>query len=75
MLQWVMADSVRKGNKEMQERVLLMQKEKDQVSVINPHTCALITWVMVDSVRKVTWEARMCPDAERKRPDMCNKPK
>lgn len=31
MLQWVMADSVRKGNKEMQEKTLLMQKEKDQL--------------------------------------------
>ncbi|XP_072040599.1 osmotic avoidance abnormal protein 3-like isoform X1 [Amphiura filiformis] len=31
MLQWVMSDSVRKGNKEMQEKVLLMQKEKDQL--------------------------------------------
>ncbi|XP_022091493.1 kinesin-like protein FLA10 [Acanthaster planci] len=31
ILQWVMADSLRKGNKEIQERVVFMQKEKDQL--------------------------------------------
>ena len=30
ILEWVM-DSVKKGNKEFQERILLLQKEKDQV--------------------------------------------
>ncbi|XP_038055718.1 kinesin-like protein FLA10 [Patiria miniata] len=31
IMQWVMADSLRKGNKEIQDRVLYMQKEKDQL--------------------------------------------
>ena len=31
ILQWVMAESVHRDNREMQERILLMQKEKDQV--------------------------------------------
>lgn len=31
ILEWVM-DTVRKGNKEAQERIILLQKEKDQVS-------------------------------------------
>ncbi|XP_072171230.1 kinesin-like protein KIF13A [Diadema setosum] len=31
ILQWVMAESVHRDNREMQERILLMQKEKDQL--------------------------------------------
>ncbi|XP_077984133.1 kinesin-like protein KIF1B [Glandiceps talaboti] len=31
IMEWVMSDSARKGNKEMQEKFLLMQKEKDQL--------------------------------------------
>ncbi|XP_070553621.1 kinesin-like protein klp-20 [Ptychodera flava] len=31
IIEWVMSDSARKGNKEMQEKFLLMQKEKDQL--------------------------------------------
>ncbi|XP_033631651.1 kinesin-like protein FLA10 [Asterias rubens] len=31
ILQWVMADSLKKGNKEVQEKFLAMQKEKDQL--------------------------------------------
>ena len=31
ILEWVM-DTMKKGNKEVQERILLLQKEKDQVS-------------------------------------------
>ena len=30
ILEWVM-DTMKKGNKEVQERILLLQKEKDQV--------------------------------------------
>ncbi len=33
ILEWVM-DSVQKGNKEIQERIILLQKEKDQVGRI-----------------------------------------
>ncbi|XP_002734593.1 uncharacterized protein LOC100366509, partial [Saccoglossus kowalevskii] len=31
IIEWVMSDSAKKGNKEMQEKFLLMQKEKDQL--------------------------------------------
>ena len=45
VLEWVM-DTIKKGNKEVQERILIMQKEKDKVS-----TC-IITIAGIYSTRK-----------------------
>ena len=37
ILEWVM-DTMRRGNKDIQERIILLQKEKDQVSdIIQKH--------------------------------------